>query len=415
MGYQHDRATSATAPHGAAQSKKVSVLTNGCPENRIDNARMVEFFQANGWIVTADYRDADTIVLNTCGLTQNAEGSSIRAVRRIQATKKASAELIVCGCLPRINMERIREVHDGRIVQGAELEQFCEVVGAKTAPGDIYANYLAPKIRGKWGLSLLRKIASPTSVAKVVTKLYYARRPEVEGLLTPGAFYIKVSTGCQNACAFCAVRLSRGKLCSKPIGQIAHEFDEGLAKGYTAFALIGTDVGSYGRDRGVTLVTLLRELVKRRGDYRIKLRNLQPRFLIEMLPELRDVFRSGRISYLSSALESGNDRILRLMRRGYTAGDFKDAVRSLKDDFPHMQIKTQVMMGFPGESEKEFRDTVRLLDELAFDAVEVYIFEARPGTEAAAMADQVPPKVAGRRFLRLYVRSVLRRYKILAW
>jgi tRNA-2-methylthio-N6-dimethylallyladenosine synthase len=145
------------------------------------------------------------------------------------------------------------------------------------------------------------------------------------------------------------------------------------------------------------------------GDYTIRLRNIQPKFLIEMMPELQQILGSGKIPYLSSAAQSGSDRILELMRRGYRIEDYKRAILTLKSQFPALQIRTQIMVGFPGETEDEFQDTLRLLDEVNFDFVEVYMFQPRPGTEAARMKDQIPQKVGRRRYHKAYMKSLPRR------
>ena len=193
---------------------------------------------------------------------------------------------------------------------------------------------------------------------------------------------------------------------SQSIHKVVDEFKEGLAKGYTEFALLGTDLGAYGRDQGTTLAALLRELVKTEGHYKVKLRNIHPAFLIEMMPELRAIFRCGKISHLGSAAQSGNNRILRRMNRGYRIEDFKEAIRTLHREFPEMQIRTQVMVAFPSETEKEFHDTIRLLDEVHFDFVEVYMFQPRTHTKAAHMQEQIPQKIARRRYHEMYMKSL---------
>jgi len=196
-------------------------------------------------------------------------------------------------------------------------------------------------------------------IENIIMRNYRKRIFNVINVYRPYSFLIKIATGCSSACAYCAVRLSRGKVRSKPIHKVAEEFDEGLAKGYSEFALIGTDTGSYGRDQNITLAALLRELITRKGDYKIRLRNVQPKFLIEMMPELQEIFKTGKISYLGTANESGNNRILELMNRGYRIEDYKEAIHTINKKFPDMQLRTQLMAGFPSETDEEFEDTIR--------------------------------------------------------
>ena len=390
-------------------TKKVCIITNGCPENRIDCSRMQHFLGDIGCRITTDVKDADIVVFNACGLTHATQEYSVKIIRYLQAQKKPSAELVVCGCLPKINMPRLKEVHQGLTFEH-EVEQLTEVIGIQTGPQDAYANHLSPRacvptVR-RWHISDLKKIFSFVSVKEKLTKSYYDRLDKEINVFRSHSFCIKVSTGCLNNCAYCAVRVSRGELRSKPVDKIVEEFEKGLARGYKEFALLGTDVGAYGRDQGKTLVNLLRDLIKREGDYTIRIRNIQPRFLLGMLPELREIFRSGKISYLSSAAQSGNNRILGLMKRGYKIEDYKEAILSLKREFPKLQIRTQIMVGFPSETEKEFEDSLKLLDEVDYDFVEVYQFQPRPNTEAAAMKDQVPAKISRRRYHKAYMKAL---------
>jgi MiaB/RimO family radical SAM methylthiotransferase len=410
--------------------KKICVITNGCPENRIDCSKMQKHLGDNRYTVTADIQDADIIVFNACGLTCATQESSIEIIKFIQAQKKPSAELVVCGCLPKINLPRLKEVHQGLAFEH-KIEQLADVIEIQTDPQSAYANHLAPRTHvptvRRWRVADLKKIVSLQSIKEKLTKPYYDRLDGEINVFSPHSFCIKVSTGCLNNCAYCAVKVSRGELKSKSIDKIVDEFEEGLAKGYKEFSLLGTDVGAYGRDlpaepsndslssiagysgqagQGKTLVDLLRELVKRKGDYEIRIRNIQPRFLLDMLPELREILRSGKISYFSSAAQSGNNRILGLMKRGYKIEDYKKAIRSLKEEFPKLQIRTQIMVGFPSETEDEFQDSLRLLDEIDFDFVEVYQFQPRPNTEAAGMKDQIPAKISRRRYHKAYMKTI---------
>lgn len=395
--------------HNIKLGKEVCVITNGCPENRIDGARAQEFFRQNGWVVSSDFRDADIILFNACALTQYNQERSIEMINRIKARKKPSAVLIVWGCLPKINIKRLREVYQGPTFGSDEVARLNELFEHNTRAEDIHANYLLPLTRpNKYKCSALsiRENGVLVTLTKLLTMGYWRRPIKAIHSCTPQTFCIKISTGCLAACSYCAVRFSRGSVKSKPIDAVFRELEEGLERGYKEFSLMGTDIGAYGRDIGTNLVALLRELLRKKGDYNIRLRNIQPKFLIEMLPELRETFQSGKIDYIISAAQSGNNRILNLMNRGYRIEDFKNAIRTLNREFPEMKIRTQVMVGFPGETEEEFQDTVWLLDEASFDFVEVYMFQARPGTKAAKMENKIPQKVARRRYRQLFMKSV---------
>jgi MiaB/RimO family radical SAM methylthiotransferase len=392
------------------EGSKVFLTTRGCPENRIDSARMREFLIENGWEVVNSIEESDLILFNACALTHNEQEHSMNIISELNLRKKPSTELIVCGCLPKINNNRLREVYQSITFGSDEIQQLAEVLNIKTNPENIYANYLLPCShnvgKSQWRMQNLKRLISMYNIKKQLLYFYYLRLRKAINVYHPYSFCIKISTGCLSNCSFCAVKLSRGTLKSKPLNKVIHEFEEGLGKGYTEFSLIGTDTGGYGRDQGITLVTLLREMLAREGNYQIRLRNVQPRFLIEMMPELHDLFKTGKISYIGTAVQSGNNRILKLMNRKYTIKQYKEVIRHINKEFPHIQIRTQIMVGFPTETEEEYQDSVRLLDELDFDLVETYLYSPRSNTEAAKIKEQVPRKVAEKRDINLFLKAL---------
>jgi len=367
---------------------------------------MQEFFRQNGYEISDEVEIADFIIFNACALTQGCEDSSIRMIEEIKIIKKPSAKLVVCGCLTKINPERLRSIYQGPVFGSDELEKLDGIFKANIKSGHIHTNFLMSTTEyiDKYSYIINKlKRNGIEIIIKILEKIRDKRNAAVS-ICHQNMFCIKICSGCLGNCSFCAVRLSRGKLKSKPLEVVIREFDEGLAKGYKDFALLGTEVGAYGKDLGIDLVVLLRELLKREGDYRISLRNLHPRNLIEMLSELRQIFASGKISYVACSPESGNNRILGLMNRGYKIEDFKHAISILNNEFPQIKVRTQLMVGFPTETEEEFQDTMRLVDELRFDFVEVYKFEARQGTRASVLTGQVSENVNRRRCLRLLLK-----------
>ena len=180
--------------------------------------------------------------------------------------------------------------------------------------------------------------------------------------------------------------------------------------GYKQFALIGTDTGSYGQDINANLVDLLKELISIKGKFGIKLRNVNPRALIEMLPGLLAVFKSGKIAHMTTAAQHGNDRILKLMKRGYKIEDLKFAINAIRKTYPKLKIRTQIMVGFPGETNSEFNDTLRLVDEVRFDFIEVYNYSPRSKTLAAKLPNQVARKEKMKRY-KVLVKKVLYDFK----
>jgi len=310
----------------------------------------------------------------------------------------------------------LRKKYGGPTFSERELSSLHQIVDSNRPFEKIIANYVLPPHPESepFGMrSLIRSEGSllPRPLRGPVLKWLCYLESKINLCIPgdPSIYYIKVATGCLGACTFCSVRKSRGTIKSKPIEKIMCEFKKGLQRDFKRFSLMGTDLGAYGRDLGYTLVDLLREMTKERGDFKIGLRNVDPYFLKEMLSELIPIFKSQRVWYLSSAAESGSDRILKLMRRNYTIKEFKECVESIRRACPDIVIRTQLMVGFPTETEQDFAETMRLLDDVVFDYAEVYRFSKRPGTPAENMKGQVPEETISRRFLWLSAKALLNR------
>ncbi len=393
---------------------KAYVCTNGCPENRIDAALMRKLLIENGFEPTNDNREADLCLFNACALTEDMEENSIVIVERLKAEGKPSSRLIVCGCLAKVNIVRLRQTYDGPTFGSDDIGALAEILNSQTNLEDLHVNTIIPwlgiKDQDRDGSSITRKALkhlfreSPFSPWLIVGPLfmkltagYYRSLCRQFTICRTDDFGIKVSTGCANACSYCSVKLSRGHVKSKPIQNVVGEFREGLARGFKEFSLLGTDLGSYGMDQGTNIAALLKAITGIEGDYKIRVRNLHPSSLIQMLPELLEVVRTGKISYISSALQSGNDRILGLMNRHYKVEELKEAVQAIKRECPEMEMCTQVMVAFPGESEEEFKDTLTALGKMKYDFTEVYRFSPRANTAASKMPYDIPEPVARRR------------------
>ncbi len=401
---------------------RVYAITNGCLENRIDTASMQELMITHGWEAASTVDEASHILVNVCGLTNRQEEKSLQLIEKLQTCKGPDAQVIVCGCLPKINQKKLRQVYAGPTFGSDDVEGLCRVTGINNGSGAAYANYLLPHKAETNGMgssenggARLGRFSDPYAYIKKLAKPYFRYLENSSHRMTEEDYYIKISTGCLNNCSFCAVKLSRGEVRSKSIANIATEFEQGLAMGYQEFALLGTDLGSYGRDMGVDLATLLNELVRFEADYTIKLRNVNPRFFMEMLPALADSFSSGKIVHLSSAAQSGSNKILRRMKRGYRIEDYRDTMRSMQEQYPHIHLRTQIMVGFPGETDADFERTLELLDTVFFNSIELYKYSPRPQTAAAALDERVPAHIIDKRYNRLYCKALVNMSKRRFW
>jgi MiaB-like tRNA modifying enzyme len=283
--------------------------------------------------------------------------------KRIPRQKK----LIVAGCLPLINFERLQqEVSFSGAVGPAAGERIVEVAkrvsnGEKVIALEKVLNYL-PR------LSLPRVQSSP------VTSI------------------VPVSYGCLGSCAYCCVVLARGHLRSYAIRNIVERVREDVAQGLREFWITSQDTACYGRDKGTSLAALLRALCSIHENFRVRVGMMTPNNASDMLDELVDAFDDEKIfKFIHLPVQSGDDDVLKRMQRFYCASDFKRVVNAFRTSFPGITLATDVICGFPGESEEAFQRTLRLIEEVRPDIVNVSKFFARPKTAAAMMQKDFLP------------------------
>jgi threonylcarbamoyladenosine tRNA methylthiotransferase CDKAL1 len=397
------------------QSKTAHVVSNGCPENRLDVARAENYLKENGFTIVDNMEKAELILFNACGRDSKTESHSIAIIKDIKDKIREDQHLVVWGCLPKIDLAGLSKEYQGIVSPGSELVELRQMLELKQPIDSYFANHQGPAcpVTKHSGSSYLRYEGSKATVflkkAVLSWDNYLNRRFNLAPSEDPTIFYIKISTGCRNACAYCAIRLSRGLTKSKQKEDVLKEFKLGLKKNYKKFSLMGTDLGSYGSDFGINLVDLLQEMTAVEGDYKIYIRNCHPRDANKMLEGLCEVLKTGKIRYIELAAESGSNKILEKMNRKYTIEEFNKVVNSMRTAYPPLIIRTQLISGYPTETEEDFQASVRLLDDTVFDYVEVYDFSARPGTVAEKLEPKVPDTIKKERFIRLYRKAVLNR------
>lgn len=374
----------------------------GCVENQLDGARMERFFQANGWRLTEKPGEADLVLVNSCGYTEALENSSLGALGQLKASLKPGARIHLVGCLPAIHPEASAE-NNGLKVIPRNLSALNALINAHIPIEEVEANTLPPDeervdrfraamITLKRGVEMVDRL-SPLKLPRGLRQFRY--------IYDDKAYYIKISVGCLGRCSFCAVRRAKGKLLSRDPENVLKDFDEGLARGYRDMVLSADESGAYGRDRGTTLAELLKEFLKRPGEYQIFLRNLDPEWLIRDLDNLIPLFQTGRFPYIIAPVQSGSQPILTLMDRGYTTAQAAEAFIRLRREVPDMILRTHFIAGFPGETEELFEETIEYARALKVDHFKVHEFSPRPHTRAALLPDQISPEIIHRRAKRL--------------
>jgi threonylcarbamoyladenosine tRNA methylthiotransferase CDKAL1 len=340
-------------------NKKVVYAENyGCAANTFDFEILMGHLTGAGYRLISDINSADIILVNTCGVKKPTEDRVIGRLRKLSRTGKP---LIITGCLPRINFKAILKA----------VPDFSAALDPQSVDRILMAVKSAEN-------GETRRIFSSK---KPVMKL---EQPKVN--LNPPIEIISISEGCAGACAFCCVRFARGALFSYPKEAIVKSMGQAIRNGAKEIWLTSQDTGAYGIDIGANLAELLRECCKVKGKFLVRVGMMNPDHVLPMLDELLDAYKDDRIfKFLHLPVQSGDNETLKWMNRGYSVEDYKTIVRRFTEKFPEMTLSTDVICGFPGETQEAFQRTLSLVEEVKPDIVNISRFFPRPNTPAEKM------------------------------
>ena len=342
---------------------QVFVKSFGCSTNLADGEVLAGCLAEAGYKLVNSVTSADVIIYNTCAVKGPTENRIIEILKRVPANKK----VIVAGCLPLINFERLcKEV------------RFDGVVGP--AAGDGIIEIVKRVLNGERVVALEGAVNAKPSL----------NLPRLR--LNPVISIIPVNYGCLGTCAYCCVVFARGHLRSYGIQEIVERVKKDLAMGVQEFWITSQDTACYGRDRGMNLAELLNALCDVEGSFRVRVGMMTPNMVLDILGDLIQVFKNEKIfKFIHLPVQSGDDQILERMRRFYSVEGFKRIVNAFRASFPEMTLATDVICGFPGEDEEAFEKTLQLIGEVKPDIVNVSKFFARPRTAAAEMQEDFVP------------------------
>lgn len=339
----------------------VFVKSYGCSANLADGEVLAGCLAEAGYALADSASKADVLVYNTCAVKGPTENRVVAALKRAPKGKK----LIVAGCLPLINFDRLqREVRFDGVVGPAAGDEIVGVVSRVLAGEKVVA--LEGALKAKPALTL----------------------PQLR--VNPVVSVVPVSYGCLGSCAYCCVTSARGRLRSYAVSEVVARVRRDLAAGAKEFWVTSQDMACYGRDLGVNLAALLKAVAGVEGDFRVRVGMMTPNLVKDMLSGLVEAFRSSKVfKFVHLPVQSGDDLVLRGMNRFYTVQDFRAVVDAFRVAFPEVTVATDVICGFPGETREAFENTLKLIREVKPDIVNVSKFFARPGTAAVEMRDGV--------------------------
>ena len=340
---------------------RVFVKSYGCSANLADSEVLLGCILEAGYEQVNSILEADIVIVNSCAVKGPTENRIISKLKNLPKTKK----VIVAGCLPVINFERLlRET------------RFDGLIGP--AAGDTIVNVIQRVVKGETVIDLGNALISKPDLSLPCKKS------------NPVISAIPVNYGCLGSCTYCCVVFARGNLRSYSIPDIVNKVKKELRTGTKEFWITSQDVGCYGKDMGTDIIELLQTLCNIKGTFYLRLGMINPNMVRPILDDLIAIFQNSKMfKFLHLPVQSGDDFILKKMNRFYSTQDFKDIITKFRAAIPELTIATDVICGFPGESLNAFSNTLQLLQDEKPDIVNVSKFFSRPKTKAEKMKDNL--------------------------
>jgi len=354
------------------------VHTYGCQQNVADGERLMGMLREMGCEFTDDTKRADIVLMNTCAIRENAEKTVYGMLGQLTHTKAANPDQIICLCGCMAQQPRVAE----------KVKTSYRHVDLVLGP---QAEWRFPELLYRAG----RVFSIDDEPGRIAEDIPVYRAGGVSA-------WVSIMYGCNNFCSYCIVPYVRGRERSREPEQIVREVRELVAAGYKEITLLGQNVNSYGKDfgTGYDFADLLAEIDRIDGDYWVRFMSSQPK---DATPKLFDTMAASRhvTHQLHLPVQSGNDRVLRAMNRPYTRAGYLELIRYARRVMPDLVLTTDIIVGFPGETDEDFEDTISLCEEVRYDAMFTFIYSKRVGTPAASMPDPYTREQKQKHFDRL--------------
>ena len=345
---------------------KVAFYTLGCKVNQYETQMLKEAFQINGFTVTAEYNSADVIVINSCTVTAESDRKTRQAVRHYKSLN--NAVIVLCGCMPQAFKESADQLSEADIVTGNTDTQSIPL---------LVKDFIENK----------KRILKVNNHAK--DEIF--NTPLIRSFDERTRAFMKIEDGCERYCTYCIIPKARGFVRSKSIEEIKEEARFLSESGFCEIVLVGINLSAYGKDNGLTLLDAVKAVCSISKIKRVRLGSLEPDHMTnEMLKGLSEEEKFCPQFHLS--LQSGCDNTLMRMNRHYDTAFYRDLVNRIKNTFENASITTDIMVGFAGETEEDFKKSVNFLKEICFAKAHVFAYSRREGTAAYNYKNQIDKK-----------------------
>jgi len=354
------------------RKKKVTFFTLGCKVNQYESEAMRELFEKNGYISVSNDEFADVYVINTCTVTSMSDKKSRQFIRK---AKRINGDSIICvsGCYSQISPDQVEKIEGVNLIIGTNNRK--NIV-------DLIQNLNADQ-----KMSIVEDIMEVSDFEELT----------IDNLKDRTRAFLKIQEGCNQYCSYCIIPYARGKIRSRELENVVMEVKRLADNGFKEIVLTGIHIASYGKDKkDYSLIDAIEKSAKVRGIERIRVSSVEPRVITDELLERLSLVKEF-CPHFHLSLQSGSDTVLKRMNRKYTTEEYLSAVNKIKEYFPDAAVTTDVIVGFPGETEEEFSETVEFVKKINFYEIHVFKYSKRKGTVAAEMKNQVAENVKDER------------------
>lgn len=378
----------------------IYIESYGCTRRKLEVSKFHKYFSLNGYAIVKKPERADIILITTCAFKYDEEEASMNA---IETFSKYNAKIIVYGCLPDIAPSKYHRRYDYINISPKninDIDKFFDGITYKFSDIDD-ANLIDTKDNYSSFPKAIIKFTNEfeLSVPFFVKSCRYVKNKYIN---KQRMYYLSTSRGCLGECSYCAVRFAVGTLKSKSLGTITNELSAGIKSGYKDFSVLGDDVGAYGQERGSNVCELVSalqgEIAQHKGTasgdtQRLHFEEINPRWILKYEKDLTGLFASKSIKSILCPLQSGNARILERMNRGDDIDHLLVILNELHKRNPDIDLNTQIIVGFPSETESEFEESLTKLGKVAFKSVVLFPYDDKENTKSYEMQPKIPESV----------------------
>lgn len=343
-------------------SKLSCIIDRSCDRRQEEIKEIKKQLVKNDWMITNDSGGSDLVLFFTCAFCGSKIKAMLEEVSRLKKRLKPGSELVVCGCLPKIDREGLGNIFDGKVISPDDFSALNDILNARAGTIQTVPPFRQDFCDKRPGENLfLRKIT---------------------GFLKKPAYNIVIARGCSRKCSYCAIRFAVGELRSRLSADVIKEFRMSLDSGYRRIRMLADDTGGYGEDIGSDLGKLLREMAAIKEDYVLDIHDIYPGSFLKYFDYFKPLCETGRLKTIHVPVQSASSRVLKLMNRPYDIDEVSLKLLKIKK-YKNIYLAGGVIIGFPGEDDEDFEKTLDFLETAGNNYTYIHFYSDMPGTEAS--------------------------------